>query len=259
MISGYEFAIIGLASVLAGLINALAGGGSLIVFPALIAIGIPPVAANVTHTVALTPGYLGGAFGQREDLRGQRKRLWIFIPAGAIGGLLGGLILLQIGEGIFRILVPFLILFASGLLAAQDWVRRWIVEREKRSGRATSEGRAVIPIGLASIYGGFFGAGVSVIVLAVLALVIDDTITRLNALKQCISFGISVAAAVFFLFSGMIVWSLVPIMMAGSIAGGVLGGKLASRINPITLKWIVVSLGFIIGMFFLVQLFGVTL
>jgi uncharacterized membrane protein YfcA len=258
MITGSDFAIVGLASVLAGLINALAGGGSLIVFPALIAIGIPPVPANVTHTVALTPGYLGGALGQREDLRGQGKRLWIFIPVGALGGLLGGFLLLWIGEGIFHILVPFLILFATGLLAVQDWVRRWIVKREKRAGNAPGEGRSVIPVGLASVYGGYFGAGVSVIVLAVLALAIDDTLTRLNALKQCISFGISVAAAVFFLFSGMIVWSLVPIMMVGAIAGGVLGGKLASRINPVTLKWMVVGAGSIIGMIFLLQLFGVT-
>jgi uncharacterized membrane protein YfcA len=259
MITGSEFAIIGIAAVLGGLVNALAGGGSLIVFPALIAIGIPSVAANVTHTVALTPGYLGGAFGQREDLRGQGKRLWIFLPAGAIGGLFGGFLVLWVGEGVFHVLVPFLILFASGLLAMQDWVRRWIAERAGRAGTVPGEGRAIIPVSLASIYGGFFGAGVSVIVLAVLALVIDDTITRLNALKQFISFAISAAAAVFFLFSGMIVWSLVPIMVVGSVAGGMMGGKLASRINPVTLKWTVVGAGFIIGMIFLVQLLGVSL
>ncbi len=255
MISGLEIALIGVAAVLAGLVNALAGGGSLIVFPALIAVGIPSIAANVTHTVALTPGYLGGALGQREDLRGQGKRLWIFIPVGALGGLLGGFLLLWIGEGIFHILVPFLILFASGLLAVQDRVKGWIAERAKRAGTGPGkETKAIFPLGLASVYGGFFGAGVSVIILAVLALVIDDTITRLNALKQGISFGVSTAAAVFFLFSGMIVWSVVPVMVVGSVAGGVLGGKMASKINPITLKWIVVVAGFIIGMIFLVQL-----
>jgi uncharacterized membrane protein YfcA len=258
MIAGYVFAIAGLGAVAAGLINALAGGGTLISFPILIALGVPSVAANVTNTVALTPGYLGGAFGQRDDLHGQGKRLWIFVPAGALGGLLGGFILLWIGEGVFNILVPFLILFASGLLAVQERVRRWIAKRAKRAGTAPGkETGAVIPVGLAAVYGGFFGAGVSVIVLAALAIVIDDTITRLNALKQCISLGISVAAAVFFLFSGMIVWPLVPIMAVGSIAGGVLGGKLASRINPVTLKWVVVSAGFILGMIFLVQLFAV--
>ncbi|HUH78526.1 MAG TPA: TSUP family transporter, partial [Methanoregula sp.] len=99
MVTGVEFAIIGIAAVLAGFINALAGGGSLIMFPALIAIGIPPVAANVTHTVALTPGYLGGVYGQRGDLKGQGKLLWIFIPVGAIGGLAGGFILLLISAG----------------------------------------------------------------------------------------------------------------------------------------------------------------
>lgn len=255
MIAGYEIVIIGLAAAIAGFVNALAGGGSLIVFPALIAIGIPPVAANVTHTIALTPGYLGGALGQRKDLRGQAKRLWIFIPVGAIGGLLGGYLLLWVGAGVFHILVPFLILFAAGLLAVQDRVKKWIEERAKHAETVQGEGRAIIPVGLASVYGGFFGAGVSVIILAVLALFVDDTITRLNALKQGISFSVSAAAAVFFLFSGLVVWSVVPVMVVGSIVGGVLGGKLASRINPVTLKWIVVAMGFIIGMVFLVQLF----
>ena len=256
MVTGLEFAIIGVAAVLAGFINALAGGGSLIMFPALIAIGIPPVAANVTHTVALTPGYLGGVYGQRKDLKGQGKLLWIFIPVGAIGGLAGGFILLLISAGTFHVLVPFLILFATGLLAVQDRVRGWIAARAGRTGGTPGKGSALVPVGLASVYGGFFGAGVSVIVLAVLAIFIDDTITRLNALKQAISFGISAAAAVFFLFSGMIVWSVVPVVVVGSIAGGVLGGKLASVINPVLLKWTVVGAGTIIGLLFLAQLFG---
>jgi uncharacterized membrane protein YfcA len=256
VITGLEIVLIGFVAVLAGLVNALAGGGTLIMFPALIAIGIPPLAANVTHTVALTPGYLGGALGQRGDLRGQGRRLWIFIPVGALGGLTGGFILLWIGAGVFHILVPFLILFAAGLLAVQDRVRRWIAARAERAGTASGEGtEVIIPVGLASVYGGFFGAGVSVIVLAVLALVIDDTITRLNALKQAISLGISVAAAVFFLLSGIVVWSLVPVMAAGAVAGGVLGGRLASSINPVTLKWTVVGAGLIIGMYFFLQLF----
>jgi len=259
MIAGYEFVVIGIAAVLAGFINALAGGGSLIVFPALIAIGIPPVAANVTHTVALTPGYLGGALGQRVDLRGQGRRLWIFMLAGAVGGIIGGFLVIWVGEVVFHILVPFLILFASGLLAIQDRVRTWTEKRANQTGSRHGEGSAIIPVGLAAVYGGFFGAGVSVIVLAVLAIIIEDTLTRLNALKQGISFSISAAAAVFFLFSGMIVWSLVPIMMVGSVAGGVLGGRLASRINPVTLKWMVVGVGFIIGMIFLLQLAGVPL
>jgi len=256
MITGVEIVLVGLVAALAGLINAVAGGGTLVLFPYLIATGIPPVAANVTHTVALTPSYIGGAYGQRDDLKGQWRRIWIFTSVGALGGLLGGFILLWIGQGVFHILVPFLILFASGLLAIQDWVREWITQRAKQAGTLSGEGAGVtVPLGLASIYGGFFGAGVSVIILAVLALVIDDTITRLNALKQVISLGVSAAAAVFFLFSGMVVWSIVPVIVVGGVAGGVLGGKLASRINPILLKWTVVIVGVIIGAYFLVQVF----
>jgi uncharacterized protein len=254
-ITGLEIALVGFVAILAGLINALAGGGTLLMFPALIAIGIPPVAANVTHTVALTPGYLGGAYGQRNDLRGQGRRLWLFIPAGALGGLAGGFILLWVGAAVFHFLVPFLILFASGLLAVQDRVRKWITERAERAESTLREGpEVIVPVGLASVYGGFFGAGVSVIVLAVLALFIDETMTRLNALKQVISLAISTAAAVFFLFSGMVVWFLVPVMAVGAIGGGVLGGNLASRINPVTLKWTVVAAGLLIGLYYLVQL-----
>ncbi|MDD1666018.1 MAG: sulfite exporter TauE/SafE family protein [Methanomicrobiales archaeon] len=259
VISGFEIMLIGLVAVLAGLINALAGGGTLILFPTLIALGIPPVSANVTHTVALTAGYLGGALGQRRDLRGQGKRLWMFLPAGAVGGLIGGYILLRTGQGVFRVLVPFLILFASGILAVQDRVRGWIAARTKQAGGAPGERtEAIIPVGLASVYGGFFGAGVSVMVLAVLALFMDETITRLNALKQAISLAISVTAAAFFLFSGMVVWSLVPVMAAGAIAGGVLGGRLASVIHPVTLRWTVVGAGLIIGTYFLAELFLVS-
>jgi len=255
MITGVEIVLVGLVAALAGLINAVAGGGTLVLFPYLIATGIPPVAANVTHTVALTPSYIGGAYGQRDDLKGQWRRIWIFTSVGALGGLFGGFILLWIGQGVFHILVPFLILFASGLLAIQDWVREWITKRENQAGTRSGEGAEVtVPLGLASIYGGFFGAGVSVIILAVLALVIDDTITRLNALKQVISLGVSAAAAAFFLFSGMVVWSIVPVIVVGGVAGGVLGGKLASKINPILLKWTVVVVGVIIGGYFLVQL-----
>lgn len=249
-----EYLLVGLAAVGAGLTNALAGGGTLITFPTLIAVGIPPIAANVTNTVALCPGYLGGTLAQANDLRTQRQRLWMFVPAGALGGVIGGILLLNTGERLFRELVPFLILLASGLLAVQDSLRAWLARRAaQRGSAATSERYAVLPVGLASVYGGYFGAGLSVIVLAVLGLTLDDSLTRLNALKQAIAFSVNTAAAVFFLFSGQVVWPVALVMAVGALLGGALGGRLAGRIRPATLRWTVVTIGVVVAMIYLTR------
>ena len=255
MLVGYEYLLVVLAAFAAGAINALAGGGTLVTFPTLVAVGIPPIAANVTNTVALCPGYLGATMAQFKDLSGQRKRLWLFLPAGAIGGIIGGFLLLNTGEKLFNQIVPFLILLASGLLAAQEPVRAWLVRRSKNSSSTgVSEKTAILPIGIAGIYGGYFGAGLSVIVLAVLGLTIDDTLTRLNALKQTISFSANIAAAIFFVFSGKVVWTVALVMMIGALMGGAAGGRLAGRIKPSTLRWIVVTIGTIIGIVYLIRL-----
>jgi len=246
----------GLAAVAAGMINALAGGGTLITFPVLMAIGLPAVSANVTNTVALCPGYLGGTLAQSKDLKDQKKRLWMLIPAGALGGLAGGILLLNTGEKLFTQLVPFLILLASTLLAIQNPVRAWLTRRQEQGNtKATSEGWAFFPVFLAAIYGGYFGAGLSVIVLAVLGLVLKDSLTRLNALKQGIAFATNVAAALFFVFSGKVVWSVALVMAVGALLGGAIGGKLASKIKPAALRWIVVTIGFTVGIIYLVKTF----
>ncbi|MBN1937762.1 MAG: sulfite exporter TauE/SafE family protein [Anaerolineae bacterium] len=244
----------GLAALAAGLVNALAGGGTLITFPVLMAVGLPAVAANVTNTVALCPGYLGATFAQFKDLQGQKKRLWLLLPAAVIGGGIGGILLLNTGEKVFRSLVPFLILLASGLLASQDVLRGWLTRRTGQAGAATSlDVWAWLPIGLAAIYGGYFGAGLSVIVLATLGLLITDSLTRLNALKQIISFSVNITAALFFVFSGQVVWSVALVMAVGALIGGALGGRLASRIRPALLRWTVVTIGTILGLIYLLR------
>ncbi len=249
-----DFVLIGLAAVAAGLINAIAGGGTLISFPALIAVGVPPVASNVTNTVALVPGYLGATFAQIKDLAGQGRRLKYLIPTGALGGIAGGLLLLNTSEKLFSQLVPYLILLAAFLLAIQDIVRKWVVRRiEASGGSASNEAWAVGPVFLASIYGGYFGAGLSVIVLAVLGLVIDDTLTRLNGLKQIIAFSVNVAAAIFFVFSGQVVWAAAAVMAVGAVIGGVLGGKLARFVKPQVLRAIVITIAVIVAIVYLVR------
>jgi len=254
MLTPLEFALIGLAAVAAGAVNALAGGGTLITFPMLTAVGVPAVAANVTNTVALCPGYLGATVAQLKDLRGQSRRLWFLLPAGVVGGIIGGLLLLNTGERVFRALVPFLILLASGLLAVQERIRGWLVGRAgHREARDAYETWAILPIALAAIYGGYFGAGLSVIILAVLGLVLEDTLTRLNGLKQAIAFATNVAAAVFFVFSGRVLWSAALVMAVGALVGGSLGGRLAGRLRPATLRQVVVVIGVVVAAIYLVR------
>ncbi len=252
--SGLDLLVVGVAAIAGGAVNALAGGGTLITFPMLTAVGVPVVAANITNTVALCPGYLGATLAQMKDLRGQSVRLWLLLPAGVLGGIAGGILLLNTSDQVFRKLVPFLILLAVVLLAAQDKLRVWLTRRVGHSGAVTlHDAWSIFPIVPAAVYGGYFGAGVSVIVLAVLGLVLEDSLTRLNALKQAISFAINIAAAIFFLFSGQVVWSAAVIMAGGALAGGALGGRLAGRISPFMLRRVVVTVGLIVAVVYLLH------
>ncbi|MCB0076144.1 MAG: sulfite exporter TauE/SafE family protein [Anaerolineales bacterium] len=254
MLTPLDYTLIALAALLAGVVNALAGGGTLISFPALLALGVPPVVANITNTVALLPGYVGGMIGQAADLRGQGKRLLWFLPSSLIGGLIGALLLLTTDEALFEALVPWLILVATALLAVQAPLRRWMRQRAgKAAGAALPLPLAVAGIVLAAIYGGYFGAGLSVIVLAVLGLLLDESLTRLNALKQGISFAVNSSAALYFLFSGHVLWTVAAIMAVGALLGGALGGRIAGRIPPDRLRAIVVGVGLVVGVVYLVR------
>ena len=253
MFSSLDYLFISLAALFAGLVNALAGGGTLITFPVLTFLGVPAVSASITNTVALSPGYLGGTLAQASDLQGQKNRLWLIIPAGIFGGILGGFFLLQTGEKLFNELIPYLILLASILLAVQDSVRAGLLKRMGEGHDSHFEKLAWLPVGLASIYGGYFGAGLSVIILSALGLTIEDSLTRLNALKQAVAFAVNIAAAVFFLFSGQVLWTVALVMAIGAWIGGTLGGKLAGKIKPSTLRWTVVIIGVIVSIIYFVK------
>ena len=251
-LTALDLSLVGIAALFAGMVNALAGGGTLLTFPMLTAVGVPAVAANVTNTVALCPGFLGGIFAQRRDLAGQTRRLWLALPAGIAGGFVGGLLLLHTREHVFRVLIPYLILAAATLLALQDRVRGWLRRRAERPAATRhSETWAVLPVGLGAVYGGYFGAGLGVILLATLGLILDDSLTRVNALKQTVALGANGAAAVLFLSSGQVVWPAAIVMAFGAIIGGTVGGRLAGRIPPARLRAIVVVIGVIVaGVYF---------
>jgi len=248
-----QLGLVGAAGLAAGMVNAIAGGGTLISFPAMTAIGMPAIAANVTNTVALWPGMVGGIAAQRRDFTGQRRRLWLTVPIGAVGGVAGGILLLRTGEHAFRVLVPYLILVAAVLLASQDRLKAWLVGHAGQHERPESVARLAVPVAGAAVYGGYFGAGLGVILLAVLGLVLDDTLTRLNALKQAIALAANLAAAIFFVSSGEVAWLIAIVMGVGAIVGGSIGGKLAGRIQPATLRALVVTLAVIVAVVYFIK------
>lgn len=249
-----DFIIVFFAALAAGFINALAGGGTLISFPVLIVLGIPPVAANVTNTVALCPGYFGGTYSQRKDFMSMRKRLWLILPVSITGGIGGGVLLLYTPENSFRILIPFLILLATMILALQGPLKKKL---SKHNDNSTSGKTNHIPLYIlvffAAVYGGYFGAGLGVILMAVLGLLINESLTRINALKQATSFCINIVAAIYFCFSGIVIWPVAVIMIAGSLGGGMLGGKVAGKINTEILRWIIIAVGLTVSVIYFVK------
>lgn len=246
--------LIFLAAVTAGFINAMAGGGTLVSFPVLLALGISPVVANVTNTVALVPGTIGGMWAQRDAFRSQYKRLLKLLPVSVIGGVAGGLLILNTSEDAFKSLIPYLILAATLLLGFQIRIKNWVVSR---IGHAHSEHHNPIfmlsMVFLAAVYGGYFGAGLGVILMATLGLVTDESMTRLNFLKQALGFAINLAAAIYFAFSGKVDWMIAFVMIFGSLFGGWVGGRLAGKMKPEILRWIVVTAGLVAATIFFIK------
>jgi len=236
-----------LAAVTAGFINAMAGGGTLVS-------GISPVVANVTNTVALVPGTIGGMWAQRDHFVSQRARLLKLLPVAILGGVSGGLLILNTSEDAFRSIIPYLILLATLLLAVQVQVKNWVT---RRIGHAHNEHHNPVfmmgTVFLAAVYGGYFGAGLGVILMAVLGLVTEENMTRLNFLKQALGFVINLAAAIYFAFSGKVDWMVALVMIFGSLLGGWVGGKLAGKMKPEILRWIVVTAGLIAAVAFFIK------
>lgn len=246
MISAFDLILLFLAAIGAGFVNALAGGGSILTFPVLVAVGVPPVTANITNTIALCPGYFGGVIAQRKDVANQEGRMLALLPVAALGGIAGAWLLTRTSDAAFRDLIPFLVLGACLLLALQDRIRALLQRRVARIGLAW----ALPPVFLAAIYGGYFGVALSVMFLAMLGLALDDSLTRLNALKQAMSLACNVAAALYFAIGATVVWNACGAMAAGALLGGWAGGMAASKVSPAMLRLIVISFGLIIAAMF---------
>lgn len=246
-----DLIIAGIAALGAGFVNAIAGGGTLITFPTLIALGLPPITANITNTVALSPGFLGGTFAQRKDFESQKQRLFKILPVCVAGGIVGGVLLINNSESTFKTLIPYLLLIATFFLAIQVPLKKLISSKSTKETPVFLKNFGMYALlFLASVYGGYFGAGLGVILMAILGLIINETLTKLNVLKQAISFCINGTAAIYFSFTGQVEWTFAFVMVFGSISGGMIGGKLAGKINPEILRWIIVAVGVTLSVYY---------
>ena len=240
-LSGGALVLLTLAGFVAGAINAAAGGGSLVTFPALVAVGYPALIANVTNNVAISLGYVTGAWGYRGELRGQRRRIVPLAVASALGSMIGVGLILVSSQGAFEGIVPFLVLAACGLLAAQPLIGRWLGERAGAHERPSIG--SLVGQTLASAYGGYFGAALGVAVLALLGVFFDDTLQRLNGLKALLQLVIGTTAALGFALLTPVAWGAAAIVGAASLAGGVVGARLAQKVSDRSLRVGIVGYG----------------
>jgi uncharacterized protein len=237
------------AGVTTGAINAVAGGGSLVSFPALLATGLSPLSANVSNLIATLPGYLSAAATSREELAGQRARVRVLAGAAGLGAIVGTTLLLVGPEDTFEALAPWLILLACALLAAQPFVARWVT----RAPHQTAPTRLVVGVGVASIYGGYFGAGLGIVLLAALGLTLEEPLQRLNAIKQVLSLTVAVVSAIAVALFGPVSWSGVLLVGAGTMVGGRLGVGVARRLPDQVLRGLVIALGVTVAVVLLIR------
>lgn len=232
------------AGVAAGAVNAVAGGGSLISFPALVYAGLPPLSANVSSTVALWPGYAGAAAGFRQELRGTARRIRAMSLVAMCGGAAGAALLLTTPVAVFERLAPFLVIFASLLLAATG-LPTDAAEEPAPADRQNAWGMA--GLFLTGVYGGYFGGGLGVLLLGVLALSVRENLLRLTAYKSVLSLVINSVAVLTFAVAGPVRWDVVALMAPAAVAGGFAGARAARKVRPALLRAVVVVFGLVAG------------
>lgn len=241
-VSAGGLVILAMVSLAAGALNAVAGGGTLLTFPTLVAIGLPPVSANVTNTVALVPGYVGGIAGYRRELDGQSANVRRLVPVAALGALVGAGTLLVTSARVFDIVVPVLVAGASVLLLVQPALQRRLHATHPVTGEPVDGGHhmaAAVSVFVASVYGGYFGGVLGVILLAALGITMLESLQRLNALKSVLQFVCNGVAVVVFVLFGPVQWWFVLVMAPMTLLGGWIGSRNARRLRPGVLRAVV--------------------
>jgi len=251
-VSPAEIALLVTIGFLAGTCNALVGGGTLFTFPVLLAAGLPPVMANTTTTVALVPGTFTSAYAYLPEIRRVRENLPKRIAVATAGGLLGALLLLASGNAVFFYLVPWLLSVATILFTFS----RLIVKRVTQGSHRKNEIRLLSMEFVSAIYGGYFGAAIGILLLASMALAGEQNIQSANAQRNFLVCFINGIAAVLFIVTGSVAWTVAVIVMAGSIAGGYFGARIAKRIPNDVLRAIITAAGAVFSVYYFVKAYG---
>jgi len=245
------------AGVVAGAINSVAGGGTLISFPSLVAFGESQIVSNATNTAALWPGSLSSAIGYRKDTPIPLGLLATLLIPSFIGGILGAWILVSTPPGIFNIIVPFLVLFATLLFAFRDHITRKFKRNDSDEENISTGGRVwgfFFQLFVAT-YGGYFGAGIGILMLGSLSIMGLRDIHKMNAIKTPLAALINCTAFVLFALKGLVAWDLALVLCLGAIAGGYVGARSAKRLNPRVLQIFVVTIGLVVSAWLLLKAF----
>lgn len=233
------------AGVAAGTINTVVGSGSLITFPTLVALGYPPLVANVSNNIGLVPGSMSGAYGYRRELAGQAGRLRLLLPASLAGSLTGSILLLSLPSDLFDSVVVVLVAVALVLVVVQPWLVRRLADRPWGQRRRGVTPALVLLVGLAGVYGGYFGAAQGIILVGLLGIFLDDHLQRHNATKNVLALTVNAAASVVFIVSTEVDWGVVGLIAVGSTIGGQLGASVGRRLDQRVLRAVIVAVGLV--------------
>jgi uncharacterized membrane protein YfcA len=249
-----HYVLLILAGIAAGTVNAIAGGGSLITFPSLIATGLTTVDANVTNSVSVFPGYVSSIVGSRADLAGQGPRIRAIVPASVVGSVAGCALLLLTPARAFEIVVPFLVLAAAAALAFQERLRALVGHPRAMSPRRAA-GTLQLVVFFGAVYGGYFGAALGVMYVAALALILDEPLKRINALKNVLSASVGLVTVIVFAIFAHVHWGAALTLAPATILGGYAGAKVARRLPARVLRYLIVTFGTIVGLILLYRAF----
>lgn len=236
----------GLSALVAGAVNSIAGGGTLLTFPSLLAL-VSPVTANATSTMALLPGSISAAVGYRTEVRRTRSYLLLLWPPSLIGGIIGSLLVIRMPESVFANAVPWLLLTATALLLLQRPLMKYVgAQPQQKPSRRTATALVFFQL-LVGIYGGYFGAGIGILMLSSLAFMGISDIHEMNAVKNILAATINGISAVMFAYEGIVDWRYAAIMAMAAIIGGYAGARVARRTNPMVVRGIVVAIGLLVA------------
>lgn len=249
-----DIALLLVAAFFAGTLNAVAGGGSFLTLPALIAVGVPSVTANATGTVALLPGYVASIAGSREDMEpAPGLSMPLVIGLSLVGGVLGAALLLVTSEAAFNRLIPWLLLAATAMFAFGPQLRRW-ADGHRAEGAQPSRAKAMAGLLLVAGYGGYFNGGMGILMLALFGLLGQTKLNAMNAIKNLVSTLLTAIAVAIYAVGGIVQWKEAFIMMAAATLGGYLGARGARKLPPAVLRWSIVVIGLVMTVLFFIKL-----